>query len=186
MAKNNIVVSSDDEELILVDSADEPIGYASKGSCHDNAGKLHRAFSIFVFNEKNELLLQQRSADKRLWPGYWANTCCSHPRKNETLEFATQRRLQQEMGFECPLEFLYKFEYHELYHDLGAEHELCSVFVGYSEGPVVANEFEVEATRWVSPSALTSEMEAHPERFTPWIKMEWKQLCDRLPALRQG
>ena len=105
-------VSSDAEQLILVDSDDRVLGHDSKAACHDGAGVLHRAFSLFVFNGAGDLLLQQRSVGKRLWPGYWANSCCSHPRRGESMEQATQRRLQQELGMACDLRYLFKFEYH--------------------------------------------------------------------------
>ena len=105
------VVSSANEQLILVDDQDRELGFKSKGDCHAGKGVLHRAFSIFVFNGDNELLLQQRSPTKLLWPNYWSNTCCSHPRRGESMDDAVTRRLVQELGFDCPLEFLYKFKY---------------------------------------------------------------------------
>ena len=105
------VVSFDSERLILVDAADREIGHASKADAHVGKGILHRAFSLFVFNSAGELLLQQRAPGKPLWPGYWANSCCSHPRGGEDMETATQRRLSEELGFTCPLEFVFKFQY---------------------------------------------------------------------------
>lgn len=170
------VVSFDTEPLILVDSDDNEIGHRSKADCHDGQGLLHRAFSLFVFNEQGELLLQQRSRGKRLWPGYWANSCCSHPRRGEAMETATQRRLQQELGMRCPLQYLYKFEYHAVYGDLGAEHELCWVYVGATSAEVHANPNEVDDWRFVSPEQLDRELAEHPERFTPWLKLEWRRL----------
>ncbi len=170
------MVSFDSEELILVNADDEPIGHDNKAVCHDGHGILHRAFSLFVFNSRGELLLQQRSQDKRLWPGYWANTCCSHPRLGEDMEQATARRLDEEMGMRCDMQYLYKFRYQADYKDLGAEHELCWVYVGQTDEPVRANANEVEATRFVSAEALDAEIAAHPERFTPWLKMEWERL----------
>jgi len=179
------VVSFDSEQLILVNSNDEEIGYKDKGACHDGHGILHRAFSLFVFNRQGELLLQQRSKNKRLWPGYWANTCCSHPRRGESMDEATARRLAEEMGMQCDLRYLYKFEYQADYGDLGAEHELCRVYVGQSDSPVRVNVNEVEAWRFVPAAELDAEIEAHPERFTPWLKMEWQRLrrefADALP-----
>lgn len=169
-------VSSEAEELVLVDADDRVRGYASKAACHDGQGDLHRAFSLFVFNAEGALLLQQRSAGKRLWPGYWANSCCSHPRRGESMDEATQRRLLQELGMRCALRYLFKFEYHADYRGLGAEHELCSVYVGQTAAPVQANRSEVAAWRFVSPTALDVEMAAHPERFTPWLKLEWQRL----------
>ncbi len=181
------VVSSESESLILVNSDDEPTGFASKGACHDGDGILHRAFSLFLFNQSGELLLQQRSADKRLWPMYWSNSCCSHPRKGEDLAVATQRRLEQELGMGGQFQYLYKFQYQARFGDLGSEHELCSVFVGNSTDPVQANPTEIAAWRFISASDLDAEMAERPEDFTPWFKMEWQRLksdfSDQLRAL---
>jgi isopentenyl-diphosphate Delta-isomerase len=174
--QTHATVSSDDEELILVDSDDRVRGYDSKRACHAGSGNLHRAFSVFVFNPEGALLLQQRSMTKRLWPGYWANSCCSHPRRGESLAVATQRRLAQELGMSCELRYLFKFEYQADYLGLGAEHELCSVYVGQTAAPVFANDTEVAAWRFISPTALDAEIQAHPERFTPWLKLEWQRL----------
>ena len=176
LKKRDAMVSFDSEQLILVNVDDEPIGHNDKAACHDGHGILHRAFSLFVFNSRGELLLQQRSKDKRLWPGYWANSCCSHPRQGESMQKATARRLEEEMGMRCDMRFVFKFQYQADYEDLGAEHELCWVYVGQTDDEVCANTTEVEAWRFVSPEALDAEMAADPERFTPWLKMEWKRL----------
>jgi isopentenyl-diphosphate delta-isomerase len=172
MAREEIV-SFASEQLILVDDSDREIGYKPKTECHLGQGVLHRAFSIFVFNSANELLLQQRSASKMLWPGYWSNTCCSHPRRGETMATAVTRRLEQELGFTCPLEYLYKFKYQAQFGTVGAEHELCSVYYGRYDGPVDANVNEIAAWRFVGVEALERELASAPETFTPWFKMEW-------------
>ena len=170
------VVSNDGEELILVDELDREIGRKTKSECHSGNGVLHRAFSIFVFNGDDELLLQQRAPSKPLWPSYWSNTCCSHPRHGESMEHAVSRRLGQELGFECPLEFLYKFKYHAQYGALGSEHEYCWVYYGRYDGPVDVNVNEIADWRYVGIDALESELESAPERFTPWFKMEWAHI----------
>ena len=103
------IVSFDDEKLILVDENDNEIGYETKEKCHNGNGILHRAFSIFIFNRNNELLIQQRDLSKRLWGGYWSNTCCSHPRQGESYPVATQRRLEEEIGIKTPLQYLFRF-----------------------------------------------------------------------------
>ena len=169
-------VSFESEQLILVDADDHDIGHASKAACHDGHGQRHRAFSLFIFNERGELLLQQRSLCKRLGPGYWANSFCSDPRQGESMAQATTRRLQQELGMHCALQYLFKFEYQADYHPFGAEHELCWVYSGTSTAPVHANANEVEAWRFVSPDALDHEIAGYPERFTPWLKLEWQRL----------
>ena len=170
------VVSSSSEELILVDELDREIGCELKSECHAGNGILHRAFSIFVFNADNELLLQQRSESKPLWPNYWSNTCCSHPRRGESMDLAVTRRLRQELGFECPLQFLYKFKYHAQYGAVGAEHEYCWVYLGRYDGPVDVNVSEIADWRFVDVPALNAELGSHPDRFTPWFKMEWSHL----------
>jgi isopentenyl-diphosphate Delta-isomerase len=172
MAREEIV-SNASEQLILVDDLDREVGFQAKADAHTGKGLLHRAFSIFVFNSANELLLQQRAPSKMLWPGYWSNTCCSHPRRGEDMAEAVTRRLQQELGFACPLEYLYKFKYHAQYGAVGAEHELCSVYFGRYDGPVDVNVNEIAAWRLVGVEALERELERSPDSFTPWFKMEW-------------
>ena len=167
------VVSNASEQLILVDEFDREIGFKAKNDCHLGKGVLHRAFSIFVFNSDNELLLQQRSPSKMLWPDYWSNTCCSHPRRGEQMQEAVVRRLKQELGFECPLTFLYKFKYQAQFGAIGAEHEYCSVYYGRYDGPVDVNVNEIAAWRWVDVITLERELAVTPDRFTPWFKMEW-------------
>jgi isopentenyl-diphosphate delta-isomerase len=170
-------VSADSEFLILVDEADRELGYLNKTACHQGAGVLHRAFSLLIFNDKGELLLQQRAASKRLWPLYWSNSCCSHPRRFETLATAIHRRLHEELGLSCPLQFLFRFRYQAQFSEAGAEHELCSVYIGRCNGPVRINRDEVLAWRWISPEALQTELaEAGGEQFTPWFKLEWERI----------
>ena len=172
MAREEIV-SNASEQLILVDDHDREVGFRAKADCHTGHGVLHRAFSIFVFNSRQELLLQQRSPGKMLWPGFWSNTCCSHPRRGESMVTAVSRRLSQELGFTCPLEYLYKFKYHAQFGAVGAEHELCSVYFGRYDGPVDVNVNEIAAWRFVGVEALDAELKLKPETFTPWFKMEW-------------
>ena len=178
MAAASDVVSSDSEELILVDADDNAIGTLSKGRCHDGDGILHRAFSVFLFNADGELLLQQRSAEKRLWPLYWSNSCCSHPRNGETLAEATQRRILEELGVAAELEFVYKFTYHARYGDLGSEHECCSVYLGRTADTLAPNDNEIAAVRFVTPAALNEALATEGDRYTPWFKMEWQRLND--------
>lgn len=180
------IVSSEGELLILVNPEDQETGILSKAECHDGDGVLHRAFSVFLFNARGELLLQQRSAAKRLWPMFWTNTCCSHPRQGESLELATSRRLHQELGISSELEFVYKFSYQARFSDQGSENELCSVYLGRLDQPAIANEVEIAALRYLSPAALAEEIAAGADRFTPWFKMEWDHLneefADQLEA----
>jgi isopentenyl-diphosphate delta-isomerase len=169
--------AADPDALILVDAADRDLGVLSKTLCHEGQGVLHRAFSLLIFNESGELLIQQRAASKRLWPNYWSNSCCSHPRAEESMEVATQRRLYEELGIHCPLEFLYKFQYQAQFDATGAENELCSVLVGKCRDPIRVNSDEIQAWRWISPEALNDEIAAQGARiFTPWFMLEWSRI----------
>jgi isopentenyl-diphosphate delta-isomerase len=170
------IVSSENEELILVDADDNDIGSLSKAQCHDGPGVLHRAFSLFLFNDAGELLLQQRAPDKRLWPGFWSNSCCSHPRRGETMEVATGRRLRDELNVETTLEYIYRFQYSARYGDAGSENELCYVYLGRIASDVRPNDSEIAAIRFVSPRQMSEELERFPERITPWCHQEWEQL----------
>ena len=171
-------MSTEGELLILVDPDDQETGSLSKAECHNGDGLLHRAFSVFLFNDRGELLLQQRSAGKRLWPMFWTNTCCSHPRQGESMQLATERRLQQELDTNSTLNFVYKFAYQARFNELGSENELCSVYLGRLEREATANDTEIAALRFVSADELQQEIDAEPERFTPWFKMEWRRLND--------
>ena len=170
------VVSFEDEELILVDEDNNEIGHLDKGACHDGDGVLHRAFSIFIFSDTGELLLQQRSPEKRLWPEFWSNSCCSHPRRGEEMDTALKRRLNDELGMRSELHFLYTFSYHVPFGDVGSEREVCSVYAGHSTDEVRANPHEIDAWRWISAEDLDREMDARPGDFTPWFLQEWQEV----------
>jgi isopentenyl-diphosphate delta-isomerase len=170
------VVSSDDEQLILVDSSDREIGFMAKVDAHRGRGTLHRAFSLFVFSPAGELLVQQRAKGKRLWPGYWSNTCCSHPRRGETMDNAIRRRLQEELGMRAELELLFNFQYQAQYDAQNAEYELCWVYAGRSTETPRANAHEIAAWRYVTPQTLQDEIASAPDRFTPWFKLEWARI----------
>ena len=165
-------IMADPEALILVDEADRSLGHLSKALCHKGRGVLHRAFSLLIFNDRGDLLLQQRAANKRLWPLYWSNSCCSHPRRAESMQVATRRRLLEELGLICDLQFLFKFRY-----QTGAENELCSVFIGCSDQPLQVNREEIADWRWVSPEVLQADMSsADSAYFTPWFRLEWERV----------
>jgi len=175
------IVSSENENLILVDKDDVEIGTQSKARCHDGDGILHRAFSLFVFNSNGELLLQKRSEAKRLWPLYWSNSCCSHPREGESMELAIGRRLKEELGIATTVEFVYKFSYQARFGDLGSEHELCSVFIGRTDQVIRANPNEIADFRFVPAMDVLAEISNSEERITPWFRMEWKKLEQEFP-----
>lgn len=171
------VVSSDAEKLILVDEQDRRLGTLSKGACHDGDGILHRAFSVFLFDAGGRLLVQQRAADKRLWPLFWANSCCSHPRVGEEMADATLRRTREELGVEVALEFLYKFIYQANYRDVGAEHELCWVHIGRTDrSEVRPNPSEIADWRFLPPEAVDALVDDEGADVAPWFRMEWREL----------
>ena len=170
------IVSSEAEELILVDGDDNETGYLSKAECHNGGGILHRAFSVFLFDAEGRVLLQQRAWSKRLWGGYWSNSCCSHPRRGESMEVATRRRLRDELNVEAALEFVYKFVYTASFGDAGSENELCYVYLGRMPGTAEPNDHEIAATRVLTSAELNVELETSPEAFTPWLQLEWRTL----------
>lgn len=169
-------VSFEDEPLIVVDEDNNVLGHRTKAECHDGEGILHRAFSVFLFNAQGELLLQQRSADKRLWPLFWSNSCCSHPRRGETEDEAAGRRIEEELGVSTDLERLFTFQYHAAFEDKGSEREVCSVFLGHTDDPIRANEHEIADWKWIAIEELETVLDREGERYTPWLKLEWAQM----------
>jgi len=170
------IVSDEAELLILVDSEDQPIGELDKAACHNGEGKLHRAFSLFVLNSKGQILLQKRAKNKRLWGGYWSNSCCSHPRVGESMVDAVVRRSKQELGLAVDAKFVYKFEYSAKFGEAGSERELCSIYVAQTSDEPVFNTEEISACRWVSPAKLAKALVDNADHYTPWLKMEWDTL----------
>lgn len=173
-------VSFDDERLILVDAQDQVVGYANKAAAHAGTGTLHRAFSIFLFSDAGKVLLQRRSAEKPLWPGYWSTSCCSHPRAGETYLEAAHRRLREELAIDTELSFLYRFQYHAQYGEIGAERELCSVYLGRlaEDAPIDVNPGEIAEWRWVSDAEVERMIAETPDQLTPWFVLEWRRLRD--------
>ncbi len=158
------------EEVILVDENDKEIGLMEKMEAHEKA-LLHRAFSVFVFNKKGELLLQQRALHKYHSGGLWTNTCCSHPRKGEQVIQSAHRRLMEEMGFDCELELKHKFIYKAPFTNGLTEHELDYIFTGEYEVAPNPNPDEVASFRWIEMAQLQKEIEEHPENFTVWFRI---------------
>ena len=158
------------EHVILVDGSDNELGTMEKLEAHKK-GVLHRAFSILIFNNKGELLLQKRSWKKYHSAGLWTNTCCSHPRPGETMKDATRRKLAQEMGIDTDLQFAYKFTYQAALENALTEHELDHVYTGEFNGIPQINPDEVEAWRFISIDALNAEIQAAPQNFTFWFKL---------------
>jgi len=166
------------EYVILVDENDQEIGQMEKMEAHEKA-LLHRAFSIFLFNDKNELLLQQRAHSKYHSGGLWTNTCCSHPRAGETVLEAANRRLMEEMGIEAEMQPEFSFIYRaELDNDL-TEYELDHVVLGTFNGEPVINPEEVAAWKYVSMKEIEADMKANPEHYTAWFRIVFDEVHNR-------
>ena len=159
------------EQLILVDSNDNQIGNEEKVKCHLPNGKLHRAFTILLFDKEGRLLLTQRSMSKMLWPGDWDGTVASHPRQSETYVSSAERRLPEELGLSCKLDYLFKFEYHVPYKNIGSENEVCGTLIGTVEDPgkIKLVEDEISTIKWVTLEQLLSEIDKSPQIFCPWM-----------------
>ncbi|MBK7129105.1 MAG: isopentenyl-diphosphate Delta-isomerase [Crocinitomicaceae bacterium] len=156
--------------VILVDKHDKVTGEMEKMEAHEK-GLLHRAFSIFIFNKQNDLLLHQRAMGKYHSEGLWTNTCCSHPLPDETVEEACHRRLKEEMGFDTPLKFLTKFIYRAELDKGLTEHELDHVYVGYYDGNIFPDKLEVADWKHVSLEQINQELNSIPEQYTAWFKI---------------
>lgn len=168
-----------EEQVILVNEHDEQIGLMSKLEAHEKA-VLHRAFSIFLFNSKGELLLQQRAASKYHSPLLWTNTCCSHQRQGESNIEAGRRRLQEEMGIDCELKEVFSFIYKAPFDNGLTEHELDHVMVGEFDGEPIINRDEVEDFKWMSLEAVKNNMLEQPETYTVWFKIIFNEYYQRL------
>ena len=160
----------EEENVILVNELDEQIGLMPKLEAHEKA-LLHRAFSVFVFNDKNELMLQQRALSKYHSPGLWTNTCCSHQREGESNLQAGTRRLQQEMGFVTSLEEKTSFIYKAPFDNGLTEHELDHILVGHYNDEPIINEEEVEAWKWLSLEDVKEDIRLNPDLYTAWFKI---------------
>lgn len=162
----------------MVDTEDREVGLMEKMQAHREA-KLHRAFSVFLLNDRNELLLQQRALDKYHCGGLWTNTCCSHPRANESLDKAVKRRLQEEMGIEAVTQRIYSFIYKAEVGDNLYEHELDHVFFGRFSGNPAPESAEVVDWKYIGLTDLRRDVEENPHHYTPWFKIILTELNDK-------
>jgi isopentenyl-diphosphate delta-isomerase len=163
------------EQVILVNEQDEELGLMEKMEAHQKA-LLHRAFSVFIFNDKGELLLQQRAVSKYHSGGLWTNTCCSHPRMGETTINAAHRRLKEEMGFETYLEKAFDFVYKADLDNELSEHEFDHVYIGYYNGQIFPNHLEVENYAFQSLDQISAFLQAHPDRYTAWFHIAFPRV----------
>ncbi len=167
------------EYVVLVNENDKPLGTMEKQEAHVQ-GVLHRAFSVFLFNERGETLLQQRAETKYHSPLLWTNTCCSHPREGETYLEGAQRRLQEEMGITCSLEKKFQFIYKA---DVGqglTEHELDHVFIGIFNDEPKINVEEVADYKWATLDTVQHEIKNHPDKYTEWFKIIFEEYLHHL------
>lgn len=158
------------QQVVLVDKNNRKIGVGGKIKVHKE-GKLHRAFSIFIFNSNGELLIQQRDKTKYHSGGLWSNTVCSHPKPNETYLQATHRRMKEEMGFECELKKLFCFTYNASFQNGLIENEYDCVFVGKFDGNPKPNPKEIMNYKWISIKELKKDIISHPNRYSIWFKI---------------
>lgn len=170
------------ENVILVNEKDEPIGLMEKIEAHEKA-LLHRAFSVFIINDKKEIMLQQRASHKYHSPMLWTNTCCSHQRENETNLEAGARRLREEMGMNVPLKEVFSFIYKAPFDNGLTEHEFDHVMVGYSNESPEINSEEVNDWKWMSISDLKLDMESNPQEYTEWFKIIFDKFYNNLASV---
>ncbi len=175
----NILNPPIEERVILVDECDNEIGIEGKLSAH-LTGKLHRAISVFLFNEEGQVLLQQRAFSKYHSGGLWSNACCSHPRQGESNQGAAERRLFEEMGIRCELSKAFDFIYKvDLDNDL-IEHEFDHVFTGVFNGEPELNPEEAASWKWIDADALRKDVASNPDNYTTWFKMILeRELCPK-------
>jgi isopentenyl-diphosphate delta-isomerase len=161
------------DDIVLVDEQDRPLGTCAKLDAHEDGGRLHRAFSVFLFDPHGRMLLQQRAATKYHFGGLWTNACCSHPRPGEAVIEAARRRVREELGVDVVLTPALTFVYRAEDPQSGlTEHEYDHVFVGrVNEGDVKPDSAEVAAVRWVEPGVLLEDVNTRPARYTPWFKI---------------
>lgn len=168
-----------EEHVILVDEQDNQLGLMPKMEAHEKA-VLHRAFSVFIFNSDGDLILQQRAAHKYHSPLLWTNTCCSHQRDGESNIEAGKRRLLEEMGFSTELKEVFSFIYKAPFDNGLTEHELDHVMVGYFDGVPEVNPEEVASFKWMSLEAIKEDIELHPNLYTAWFKIIFKESYSKL------
>lgn len=162
-------------EVILVNEQDEAIGTMEKMQAHQQ-GLLHRAFSIFIFDSKGRMLLQQRAAEKYHGAHLWTNACCSHPFPGEAVAAAAERRLKEELGFTTSLEEIFSFTYKASVENNLIEHEYDHVFAGFYDGNIEPNQHEVEAYKYEEVATIISDVKKTPEKFTSWFKIAFPKI----------
>lgn len=167
-----------EEYVILVDQNDNPVGLEEKVKCHLPNGKLHRAFTALLFDKNGRLVLTKRASEKMLWPGDWDGTVASHPREGETYASSAERRMPEEIGIPCKMDYLMKFEYHVPYKDVGSENEICGTLIGIVDESTKFKmvKGEIDEIKWISAKDLLSEIKDDPKIYCPWMLIALKFL----------
>ena len=172
-----------EEYVILVDQNDNPIGKEDKVKCHLPNGKLHRAFTALIFNGEGKLLLTKRSEGKMLWPNEWDGTVASHPRESETYVSSAERRMPEEIGIACKMNYVNKFEYHVPYKDIGSENEICGTLIGtidnFDNSRLIKD--EISDVKWINPDELKNELKQNRDIYCPWMVIALYFLTDSDP-----
>ena len=167
------------DKVVLVDQHDKAIGEMDKIEAHQK-GFLHRAFSIFLFNNKGEMLIHQRAKHKYHGAGLWTNACCSHPQLGEDIKLSAMERLQFEMGIQCNIEKVFSFIYNTSVENNLIEHEFDHVFIGYTDAAPKPNVEEVQSFKWIDTTILSKDIQEHPDQYTYWFKMVFSKILDSL------
>jgi isopentenyl-diphosphate delta-isomerase len=166
-----------DVEVILVDALDRETGRAAKRRAHAGDGMLHRAISLYLFDDRGRVLLQRRASAKPLWPGGWSNACCTHPRPGESALDACRRRAREELGVDVEPSFAFRYSYAAAYRDVGIEREVCHVFTGsISDASLACDPSEVASTEWRDAVEVLDAIERDPDAYTPWFRIAFRRL----------
>lgn len=158
-------------KLVIVNENDEELGLEDAAKCHLGKGILHRALTVFIFNSENKLLIQKRSKSKLLWPLTWESSCSSHPLSGEDYIMAGKKCVKREIGVNCNLEILGKFQYQAKYRDVGSENEVCALLVGFHHGDIRPNSEEIAEWVWVDHMILTNDLDERSEKYAPWLRI---------------
>ncbi len=169
------------EEVILVNGNDEQVGSMEKMEAH-RKGTLHRAFSVFIFNGRNEMLLQQRAKTKYHSGGLWTNACCSHPRPGEETKAAAVRRLKEELGFTAPVTKIFDFRYNASFENGLTEHEFDHVYAGTYAGKIIHNPAEVQDYCYKTMEEIAANIQSHPHKYTAWFCIAFPKVAEWLES----
>lgn len=159
------------KKVVLVTKKNKKIGEDTVINAHKGKGKLHRAFTILIFNKRGKILIQKRSKNKLLWPLYWETSCSSHPSPGQKVLESAKKRLKLELGIKCDLKLIDKFYYYSKYKDIGAEKEVCALLIGEYNGRIKLNPKEVLSIKWVDLFKLIENLLKYPKKYAPWLRL---------------